>query len=309
MTTETGGKRDSKKFSNTRLSPRAVLNEMTVLIPTLGRAILEGTLITLAEGTVWPGELILIDQGPSADVAGWVANLNQLGLHTTYFPSTQRGRASGINRGLERVRTRFVAITDDDCFVAQDWLEKMAAHLKENPVAVVTGRVEAAGNDMITVVTSREPAIYNTPRLQFDSLSGGNMGTSMKVIARIGYFDEDPRLKTCEDGDWAYRALREGVAIHYTPEVVVWHYGWRNPDERIVQYRNYARSHGGFYGKYIRKGDLFILLRAVIHHLRALMRWLRGILRKDDELALNGWAYMTGLLPGILAGLKKGEKP
>jgi GT2 family glycosyltransferase len=116
-----------------------------------------------------------------------------------------------------------------------------------------------------------------------------------------------PCLRTAEDAEWAYRALRAGVPIIYAPEVVVRHFGWRDDDKRLVQYRDYARSHGGFYGKYLRQGDWFIALRAVMHHGRALRRWVRGVMTGNQELALYGWSYLTGLLPGIIAGLKQDE--
>jgi hypothetical protein len=60
--------------------------------------------------------------------------------------------------------------------------------LRDNPEAIVTGRVEAAGEGVLVVVTSLEPAVYHRPRLKFDSMSGGNMGTSMSVIERVGFF-------------------------------------------------------------------------------------------------------------------------
>jgi GT2 family glycosyltransferase len=284
---------------------RPVLEDITILIPTLGRSILQKSLSCIANGSEWPAEVLVVDQGQTPEVANWLKQLQIFGITSRHVPSDQRGRSSGLNRGLETVRTRFVAITDDDCFVDSEWLRNMHTHLMRNPGSIVTGRVDADGDGAIIVVSSRMPVVYRRPRLKFDSLSGGNMGTSMEVVRNVGPFDEDPRLATCEDGEWAYRALRRGVPIVYAPDVAVLHYGWRNERERAAQYRNYARSHGGFYGKYIRRGDAFILLRASYHHVRAFVRCLRGSLAGNDERVLSGWAYLTGLLPGILAGLKK----
>jgi hypothetical protein len=84
----------------------------------------------------------------------------------------------------------------------------------------------------------------------------------------------------------------------------LWHFGWRDQEKRAEQYRHYALSHGGFYGKYLRKGDLFILLRTVVHFARAFRRWVVGKFTGDEENALNGKAYCLGLLPGIAAGLR-----
>jgi GT2 family glycosyltransferase len=286
---------------------RSVLEDVTIVIPTLGRSILEECLYWIAVGSAWPEGLIVVDQSSSSQVANWITALRSIGINAEYVPSSQRGRAAGINRGFERVQTQFVALTDDDCFVASDWLEMMVTCLRRNPEAIVTGRVEPAGDEVILAVTSQRPVVYCRPRLKFDAMSGGNMGTSMSVIGRVGYFDEDPRLRTAEDGEWSYRALRAGVRIIYAPQVVVRHYGWRDGSERAIQYKDYARSHGGFYGKYLRKGDGFIALRALIHHVRALRRWLRGIITGDQELAIYGRAYLTGLLPGIIAGCRKGR--
>jgi GT2 family glycosyltransferase len=132
---------------------------------------------------------------------------------------------------------------------------------------------------------------------------------SREVLERIGLLDEDPRLRAAEDCEWSYRALRAGVPIAYAPEVVVRHLGWRDEAQRADQYQAYARSHGGFYGKYLRQGDLFIALRVVIHLLRALKRWAVGAATGDRDKALNGRAYLTGLLPGIAANLRRGPRP
>lgn len=294
-----------KSLCTESVEPRPILEDITVVIPTLGRVILEEALAWIVAGSAWPGGLIVVDQSSSSQVRAWVESLRPFGIDARHVPSSQRGRSAGLNRGLERVITRFVAVTDDDCFVDPDWLQRMVDGLRASPGAIVTGRVEAAGEGVLVVVTSLEPATYLRPRLKFDSMSGGNMGTSMEVLNHIGFFDEDLRLRTAEDAELAYRALRAGVPIIYAPNVVVQHFGWRDDDKRLVQYGDYARSHGGFYGKYLRKGDWFIGLRAVLHYGRALRRWARGVVTGNEDLASYGWSYLTGLVPGIIAGLRR----
>jgi GT2 family glycosyltransferase len=230
--------------------------------------------------------------------------MQELGIRVKHILSDQRGRSAGINRGLEQVDSRFVAITDDDCFVGEDWLLNMASKLRRSPEAVVTGRVEATGEGVIFVVTSTTPAVQYRPRIRFDSMSGGNMGTLLATFKRVGLFDEDPVLSTAEDAEWAYRALRRGIAILYEPEVVVTHFGWRNQEVQAEQYRHYALSHGGFYGKYLRKGDLFILSRATVHFVRALRGWSLSSLKGDWAYALIQRTYFLHLLPGIIRGMK-----
>lgn len=285
------------------------MEDVSIVIPTLGRAILEQSLFWILSGSAWPGCLIIVDQGSNPDVTEWLNHVQQIGVRVKHILSKQRGRSAGINRGLENVDTRFVSITDDDCFVDEAWLLNMANSLRLNPEAVITGRVEAAGEDMIVVVTSTSPAMQTRPRLKFDSMSGGNMGTSISVFKKAGLFEEDPVMPTAEDAEWSYRALRKGISIYYEPEVVVAHFGWRDEIKRVEQYRHYALSHGGFYGKYIRRGDLFILARAGGHFLRALRRWVNGMVKGDTELMLLGRSYCLNLLPGIIAGMRSKMRP
>ena len=292
-----------------RFKSKPVLDDISVVIPTLGRPILEQSLYHLLIGNAWPAFLIVVDQGRNPDVAHWMESVRQTGVAVKHIRSSQRGRSAGINRGLEKTDTRFVAITDDDCFVREAWLRIMVTKLRQSPEAVITGRVEAAGEDMIVVVDSQVASVQSRPKLKFDSMSGGNMGAPLDVFRKVGLFDEDPVMATAEDAEWAYRALRKGIPIRYEPDVVLAHFGWRDTKKRVEQYRHYALSHGGFYGKYLRRGDWFMLARAAGHLARALRRWVRGTISGNAELAMLGKAYCLNLLPGILAGMRSKMRP
>lgn len=285
--------------------------EMSVVIPTLGRELLRGCLKALASGTVLPAQVIVVDQGRVDLLQRMSREFCEAGLDVRYLASSRTGRSAGLNDGIRQVHTEFLAITDDDCIPAPDWVANAAALLRREPGTIVTGRVEAGEEGIqLSVSTERVPAVQSRPRLTFDRLSGGNMAIAAAVARRIGPFDEDECLRTAEDAEYAYRALRAGVPIRYAPDLVVTHLGWRRDDERTAQYRSYARSHGGFYGKYLRRGDPFIALRAGIHWLRSLRRWSAAALRGDADRAEFGRAYAVGLLPGILAGLRgRGRQP
>lgn len=284
----------------TALAPRSA--RLTVIIATLGRPILRRALDALADGTRLPAEVIVVDQGRSSEVEAMLREVQVRGLLTRWIPSTDRGKARSVNHGVEAAATPFVAVTDDDCLVNRDWIERLEAALDQHPGSIVTGRVEAGDETVLATVTSLVPIVQRRPGLRFDRLSGGNMALAKATFARIGGFDEDPVLRHAEDPEYAYRALRVGVPIHYAPEVAVTHLGWRDAEAREGQYADYARSHGGFYGKYLRRGDGFIAIRAALHWVRALRRWATGALLGDRERARNGRAYVMGLFAGMRAG-------
>jgi GT2 family glycosyltransferase len=287
------------------IESRSILDDLSVVIPTLGRPILESCLSWLVDGTHWPVRVIVVDQGRNPVVAEWLDKLQAGGVNTLYVPSDQNGRSAGINRGLERVTTRFVAITDDDCFVAPDWLIKMATQLRREPGAIVTGRVDLAGDEAVafSVVSGTEPKRYTKPQLRFHPFIGGNVGMSMEVVERIGFFDEHPSLQSAEDSDYGYRALRSGIPIVYEPEIVLCHYHWRDASQRAERYADYSRSQGGFYGKYLFNGDQIIWLQATRDLIRGPVRWMRGMFLRDEDMIDRGRSDSLHLLPGIIAGI------
>lgn len=292
-------------LTNEPYAPRPVIDDLAIVIPTLGRPLLETSLHYLLAGTHWPGELIVVDQGNKAEAQAWMSIVGQHGIRARYVPSDQRGRSAGINRGLEQVTTARVAITDDDCFVDADWLVKMAANLHEKPDSIVTGRVEPAGDDEFCTVTSLTPRIYERPQLKAQPLIGGNMGVAMNLVARVGFFDEHPSIHAAEDSDWGYRALRQGIPIIYNPEIVVRHYSWRDPAQRAGRYRHYSRSQGGFYGKHLLQGDPLIALQMTRDLVRGPLRWMRGAIKRDQDMIDRGQADTLELLPGIVAGIRR----
>jgi GT2 family glycosyltransferase len=289
------------------ITVKPILADVSVVIPTLGRPILESCLFWLADGTHWPARIIIVDQGRNPVVVEWLGRLREAGLDTLYVPSEQHGRSAGINRGLEQVQTRFVAITDDDCFVTADWLYKMTMRLRQEPEAIVTGRVELAGSDEadFSTVTSRQPKRYTKPQLKIHPFIGGNAGLAMSLVQKIGFFDEHPCLAAAEDSDYGYRALRLGIPIVYEPDVVLYHYHWRDAGQRAARYADYARSQGGFYGTHLRQGDKLILMQTIRALGRSPLRWLRGIITGNRDLAENGRAHTLNLLPGIIAGWRR----
>jgi GT2 family glycosyltransferase len=280
--------------------------DITVVIPTVGRPLLRDCLRSIAEGSVWPAELIVVDQSSSDEVAEWIAALRGAGVVARHLPSGETGIANATNRGLEQVHTRFVAVTHDDCRVDASWLLKLLARLRESDDAIVTGRVEPVGDGPVpTVNTASQLTVHRRPRIDGDDLFPPNMALPRSILQKIGYLDEHPSLQTAgEDNDWAYRALCAGIPIVYDPAPVVAHVGWQPQSALPSIYRRYARGQGAFYGKHLRRGDRFIARRAGRDLSRAPWLVLRGVVGRNRELRALAYGEMTGLLPGLLAGLR-----
>ena len=287
-------------------SSRTIARDITVVVPTTGGSFTEGCLDSIAAGTRWPARLIVVDQSGAGAVTAWLDKLRERGVNVLHLRTPPAGISAATNLGLAHVQTEFAAVTHDDCRVRNDWLERLGERLAKVGDAIVTGRVEPVGDGIVlTIKTDDEAATYTRPLLNGDVLFPPNMAFAVRLLDRIGRFDEHPSLATAgEDNEWAHRALRAGVPIVYDPTVAVAHLARHQVDDLPALYRRYARGHGAFYGTWLRRGDPFIARRAVRDLIRAPWLVVRGLVTRNRELVWMGRGEVTGLLPGILAGLR-----
>ncbi len=288
------------------VAARPVAGDVTVVLPTLGGPLLQGCLGSIADGTLWPARLVVVNQGESAPAAGWISALQDRGMDATHVISDRTGISAATNRGLACVGTAFAAVTHDDCRVRTDWLERLVACLRTTEDAIVTGRVEPDGPGIVlTAKTDPQRRIYMAPLLDGDVLFPPNMGFAVALLDRVGPFDEHASLATAgEDNEWAHRAMRAGVAIIYEPSVVVGHLARHRPDDLPALYRRYARGQGAFYGTWLRRRDWLIARRAARDLIRVPWLLLRGLVTRNGDLVVMGWGEAVGLLPGIVAGVQ-----
>jgi GT2 family glycosyltransferase len=286
--------------------PHPIATDVTVIVPTMGGPVLQGCLESIVNGTVWPARLVVIDQSGGRATADWAAEMSKQGMSVLLVPANPAGISAATNRGLQHVGTRYAAVTHDDCRVRFDWLERLATRVAEIGDAILTGRVEPEGEGIVlTVKTADQPAIYTSPLLDGDVLFPPNMAFAVRLLDRIGWFDEHPSLATAgEDNEWAHRALRADVKIVYEPTVVVNHLARHRPADLPVLYRRYARGQGAFYGTWLRRGDRFIARRAARDLVRAPWLLVRGVVTRNAALISMGRGEIAGLLPGIVAGLR-----
>lgn len=290
-----------------------ILRDFTVVVPTIGRPSVQRCLRSIASGTAWPTHLLVVDQTDSAEVADLVSDLRREGIAAEHVRTPEeRFAAAATNRGFRTASTRFIALTHDDCEVDRDWLSRLSGHLQEHPDAIVTGMVRPGDGPGVvpSTIVRTEPDVHTAPSWRLGTvLYPNNMGCARELFWRVGPFDERAIVRSAEDGDWCYRALRSGIAIRYFPDAAVTHLDWRSPADLNATYRSYARSQGGFYGKHLRRLDPFIAMMIPIEYARALRRWVAGVVRRDAEQAVRGRAYLFELPAGIIAGMRSGDRP
>src|SRR3954454_16745321 len=120
---------------------RGVLDNCTVVVPTIGRPSLDVLLVGLAGGSgARPAELGLVDDRPTgAPLSPPCAGLPPVRVVRT----GGGGPAAARNMGWRTARTPWIAFLDDDVVPDPDWYEDLAGDLAALPadVAGSQGRV------------------------------------------------------------------------------------------------------------------------------------------------------------------------
>lgn len=254
-------------------APRVVA--ASVVIPTIGRPrLLAQCLTSLAACDPAPAEVVVADQSPDLS-SGTVADTGRP-LEVRVVPCSGTGRGRAVNAGLRAARYERVLVVDDDMTVAPDWVGVGAGHLERHPGVVVTGRVLPVGDARLVPSTNLGTAARRYGRGAHPGvLYAGNMGVEASHAEALGAFDERI-VPAAEDCDFSYRWLRSGRAIHFDPDLVVWHHDWRDERELRALYAAYARGQGIFYAKHLRRRDPGILRYVLADLVWALRSWQRG---------------------------------
>lgn len=204
-------------------------------------------------------EIIILDQSDQPLNLEYLPAEQRALVH--YAWRKGRGLARARNQALALASGDIVAFTDDDCFVAADWALALDRAFRERPdVDAVFGRVLAYGDQAeityhqfktafgaITYATrpgslscsalidKPVSASYNRPIMTLENLgSGNNMAFRRTVFERHGLFVEllgaGAWLQSGEDIEFHYRLLRAHCVLLYTPDALLYHDRWMQPD-------------------------------------------------------------------------------
>lgn len=212
----------------------------TVAIPTRGRPERLCTVVRdICAGDRRPDEILVVCQGEGAlDTAH---RLNDEVPESVpilrFYASTRRGPNASWNDAIRLAVGEFIAFTDDDMRLPEEWLEEMIRLWVEDwdraPV-LLTGPIlapETASDPSAT--PGYRPGdgrrVWRSPPLVGDVLFGGHFGAPRDVFTRAGRppFDErlgpGTRFPGAGDEEFAIRLLRAGVPIAFEPSLSATH--------------------------------------------------------------------------------------
>jgi glycosyltransferase involved in cell wall biosynthesis len=238
-------------------------------------------------------ELIIVDNNSQDNTRMTVEDFEiNTGLNVVYVFEEKKGLANARNRGIREAKGEIIAFTDDDCIVDKFWLFNISKEFDlDGSLSLIGGRVELYDqNDRpVSIRTFKERSLFLSTSQLFTLIMGSNMSFKYKVIDVIGAFDQNfgagTRIKAAEDSDFLYRAYKMGFRLVYSPDVLVYHNHGRKTSEQVrILNKGYAIGRGGFYCKYILRGDQEIMKMALYEIFSLVKRSMKTLLRSKPAV-------------------------
>lgn len=261
-------------------------------------------------------ELIVVDNGSTDDTAN-VVRAAQAYMPTTikYVFEPARGASAARNAGAAVSLGGVIAFTDDDCYVASDFLARVVAAFEEDlRLGWVSGRVELhdPSDAAITINRSQTPRSFASKvYLYTDDVIGANLSFRRGVMNVVCGYDEllgaGAPLAAAEDIDIVSRAAARGWSGAYDPRIVVSHHHGRKSSDVAPLFKNYDIGRGAYTIKYLYRGQIAAFLKGVVSlrfRLGPIKTWLT---REKRSMAFwetyGGFAY-SGLRIMQMLGLR-----
>lgn len=237
---------------------------VSIVICTRNRAkSLQNTIASLKQmDSFHQWEAILVDNASTDDTLRVLQALGDYGGRFRVLRVDRVGLGAARDAAWRHARGRIVSFTDDDCYVAQDYINRIVEVFDEYPeVGCVGGRILLHDpRDAHLTIDEREVANQIAPFhfVMAGEFHGANLSFRFDALAKAGGFDPELGAGTrfpFEDIDVVAATLWAGFAARFDPRPVVSHHHGRKLADRDRLMANYDRGRGAYYAKYIIRKD------------------------------------------------------
>lgn len=249
--------------------------------------------------------VLLIDQSDDTATRTLAARFASI-LPLTYRHMRRKGQSYALNVALRAIDGGIVAVLDDDCTVAADWLMQVAAAFARHPRSpLVFGSVVAApgrcGGYTTCHVVTREHLLRGRLAVLRSGMAAG-MYLRRAVVDQVGAFDVYMGAGApfaANDRDFTYRVLSAGYDVVETPDIVVTHHNVRDYQSgaALRLLCRYTFSKGALCMKMLRCGDPAALPLMAVIAWRCLARvnWRNLVTARRPTYLIWIAMYLRGL--------------
>ena len=234
--------------------------ELSIVICTRNRASqLQGALDSLlAMKTTRRWEAILVDNASTDNTAAVIRQAADGERRIRYVREERIGLGAARDRGWREARSALIALTDDDCYVAEDFVDAVVDAFKGRPdVGVIGGRILLfdPADARVTICERDHPLEFAPYSFAVaGDIKGANLSFRREALQAIGGFDADLGAGTrfpCEDTVAIAGVLWAGFEGRYDPRPLVFHHHRRRLPDVPRLMAGYDRGRGAYYAKFL----------------------------------------------------------
>jgi len=183
--------------------------------------------------------IVVNDCSPNAQLVDWMHEQSDLGRIELYENERNLGFVATVNKGMRLHSDRDVILLNSDTLVANDWVERLAAHASKERVSSVTPFSNNATicsfpnfcdeNELLAPVGEIDAAfalVHAGKACEIPTAVGFCMYITRACIHHIGLFDEETFGRGYgEENDFCMRAVQNGWHHLIAADVFVAHVG------------------------------------------------------------------------------------
>jgi glycosyltransferase involved in cell wall biosynthesis len=257
------------------------------------------------------GEIVLVDSCSEDSTRSVMqAFADRCPCPVTIVHAQRPGLGLARNLGIAASRGPVLAFTDDDCYLAKDYMHKAATVFEGSGFQFCGGKILLYDPTDAMYSVNYQDHFEIVPAFSFirgGRFQGANMVISRQVFEKIGGFDTALGAGTrfrCEDIEFIGRASMNGFTGAHVPDLVVYHHHGRKRPSRALKIliRKNEMARGAYYASMISQGfstywkDWF--MHSVIHSIHKPWKYsyYRSITRETIGALLYWHARRNGKL-------------
>jgi GT2 family glycosyltransferase len=245
-------------------------------------------------------EAVFVNNGSTDHTASVLARFAaSLPLKVKVIDEPKPGVSAGRNAGWHRATGEVIAFMDDDCYPAEDYLDRLWECFAEPELGYLGGRILLYDKKDYPITIRTELEREDIPPRSFlraGVVHGANMAFRREVLQQIGDFDErlgPGAVVYGEELDLLARASAEGFRGAYDPRPVVFHHHRRSSREDVRRLMAiYDLGRGAYYARAVTdprmcRAFLWPVIRRILGNLRRLDF---GVMWREFH---GAWKYLT----------------
>lgn len=186
-------------------------------------------------------EVIVADNNSKDNTKEVVEDLMpKFGGRLKYIFEAKQGKNNALNSAIKIARGDYLALTDDDCLVAEDWLMNIVPVMNQSKADILCGKIIPIFSGQVPEWVDLKKNVFQGPLVYVDLgdqyvdctktdflPTGANMIVTRRAFDKFSITEQRTRAQDSEIG---YSWKKRGAVIGYSPDILVYH---QTPVERL----------------------------------------------------------------------------